>query len=188
MNLTREEIGRLYAGEEVAYATDAHRYRTGRSYAIRRKADEQAAAASTNSRALVTHSELTATGGRLLTLKLDRTRIEEKRLLHQNSERGYTSDPHRALRGEPEAVPVEAQERIVAQARLRGRDRLRERGAALDALSPTARLQLLEAASRRHHVDLRSETRLIRHLIESDRHDTARERLKRIEIQLRQRA
>jgi hypothetical protein len=49
------------------------------------------------------------------------------RLLHRNSQRGYTRNPHQALEGEPEAVPELAQQAITDEAHMRHQRRWRER-------------------------------------------------------------
>lgn len=54
-------------------------------------------------------------------LKEKKKRIEKPRLLHKDSTRGYTHDPHMAIPREPEAVDKETQQEFSDEARERFR-------------------------------------------------------------------
>lgn len=103
MNLDGDALKQLHAGKTV----DVHvtrTYQAGRSY----KTGDY--------RVLVLEVMDERPVGFLLRIQLDRTREDTPRLLHRNSQNGYTGTPSMALNREPEAVDADTQHRITKAA------------------------------------------------------------------------
>lgn len=103
MNLDTEALKQLHAGKTI----DVHvtrTYQVGRSY----KTGDY--------RVLVLEVLDERPVGFILRIQLDRTREDTPRLLHRNSQNGYTGTPSMALNREPEAVDQDTQERLTKRA------------------------------------------------------------------------
>jgi hypothetical protein len=74
---------------------------------------------------------------------------------------GYTTLPHKGLKGEQAAIPPELQERYSKEGRERHTARKQRELRRRQRLSPAERLARLEAESRELGIDISSETRLI---------------------------
>lgn len=121
------------------------RYRTGKTYAIQQQAQRKARL---RGRALAERDETEWTI--TFTLAADET----VRLLAADSTRGYTDQSHRAMTGEPEAIPVECQQELTDHTRAlnaeRKRQRLAEMRDGFDAASCGFGSTMMTRRERRH--------------------------------------
>lgn len=96
-------------------------------------------------------------------LKLRRVgKPDRPRMLAADSSRGYTSDPGRAMRAEPEAVPEASQVGITAAARQRYERRFEKEQREREKLPFEDRLDAVVLAARKRRWNVRSEVRAVK--------------------------